>query len=134
VFPVLFGLAVLGQSYGETSRVLPVDRAQLVAWLTGGISNSRLARRAAERGVSFTVSAGDEKQLRAVGADSALGKALRTARHGPDSMTRCPPALYKAAERARAKTYAAPAGQLTNLLRSDSENSSLRFALGQMLL
>ena len=59
VFPVLFLLAVLGHSYGETSRVSPVDRTQLVAWLTGGISNTRLARLAAERGVSFAVSAAE---------------------------------------------------------------------------
>jgi tetratricopeptide (TPR) repeat protein len=134
VFALLFVLLGLGQSFGETPRVVPIDRTQLVAWITGGVSNARIARLATERRVSFTVSPAEEKKLRAVGVDAGLIRALRAAHRGPDSKMDCPPALYKAAELAHAKKYDAAASQLTKLLQSDSDNSSLHFAFGQMLL
>ena len=131
---VSFVLVVLGQSLGDAAHARPLDRTQLTAWIVGGISNSRLARLAAERGVSFVMTPADEKQLRTAGANPELLKALRTARHNNVSKALCPAALLKAAELAHAKKYEAAAGELTSLLHSDPDNASLHFALGQMLL
>jgi len=131
----LLVLAVLGQAFAEPPKPQPIDHTQLMAWITGGISNARLSRLVFERGVAFTLSATDEKQLRAAGADGQLVKALRASHRSASSKSLpYPPALTKAAELAHQKMYEAAADQLTALLHSDPDNASLHFALGQMLL
>ena len=128
-------VAALGQAFAEWPKPQPIDRTQLMAWITGGISNARLSRLVSERGVAFAPSATDEKQLRAAGADGQLLKTLRASHPSVSGKSSpCSPALAKAAEFAHEKKYDAAAEQLVNVLRSDQDNASLHFALGQMLL
>ena len=71
---LLLVLTVLAPAFGERPNAQPIDRSQLMAWMAGGISSNRLVRLVAERGVAFGMSAADEKQLRAAGADITLFK------------------------------------------------------------
>ena len=51
---LLFVLLVIALERGiAATPPTPIDRTQVTAWIAGGISNARLARLAAERGVGF---------------------------------------------------------------------------------
>ena len=132
---LLLVLTVLAPAFGERPNAQPIDRSQLMAWMAGGISSNRLVRLVAERGVAFGMSAADEKQLRAAGADTHLVQILRSAH--PVANAKSKPssaALAKAAELAHQKKYDAAVATFTDLVRSDADNASLHFALGEMLL
>jgi tetratricopeptide (TPR) repeat protein len=121
--------------FGDVSSARRIDRCQLTAFLTGGISNTRLQRLVSERGVSFSLSAQDEKQFRSAGADSTLIKALRNVRPSGPAQTEsfCALDLEKVAELAHTKKYDKAEALLENLIRTSAANSDLHFALGELL-
>ena len=133
--PFVLLFAAVGSCFGDVSSVRPIDRTQLTAWLVGGISNSRLSRLVLERGISFSLSPENEKQLRSAGADLELIKTLRASRSSMAARTpvRLPVALEKAAELAHQKKYEEAERQLTSLIRADSDNPELHFAVGEVL-
>ena len=122
-------------SFAGAPNPRPVDRTQLTAWLTGELSNPRICRLVTERGIAFSLTLRDEKQLRATGADSTLIKTLRALRSSvsPSAAAPLPAALAKAAQLTHEKQYDAAEGQLSALIRSNSDNASLHFALGDVL-
>jgi hypothetical protein len=83
----------------------PLDCTQLLAWLTGGVSSSRLSRLAQQHGIAFAADAEAMKALQAAGAETTFIQTLRTLRPSParNDPTSCPAALAKAAELAHQK-------------------------------
>ena len=74
----LFVLATVAAQSSE--RRDPQSRAvtttQLAAWLTGGVSSSRLARLVSERGLATLPTRGEMKQLESAGAGKDLMKVV----------------------------------------------------------
>src|SRR5271157_401102 len=130
-FLLFFVLATAAAYSADTPAV---DTTQLAAWLTGGVSSSRLARLVEERGVATLPTRNELRQLESAGADQELIRVLssgnaRSARVGPE----IPAALLKAAAEARQQHYHEAELQLREALRADDGNSALHFALGTML-
>jgi len=67
---LLLSFVLAGVAYpADTSAV---DTTQLAAWLTAGVSNSRLARLVQERGLANLPTRNELCQLESAGADSTL--------------------------------------------------------------
>ena len=127
----------------------PVDTTQLVAWLTGGVSTSRLARLVTERGLATLPTRTELGQVESAGADGNLMRALsagnaQSAKIGAP----IPLGLLNASADARRQHYHEAEMQLRQVLNSTGinsdegsstgaalrgHNSALHFALGQML-
>ena len=133
-FSIASLLAAIGSGAAQTSNPQAVSCTELTAWVVGGISTSRLNQLVSERGLAFTLSPANEKQLRAAGAEAPLLKALRNmhAVNVGDGKG-CPAALTKAAESAKQKHYEDAEKQLRELLHSQPEDANLRFAMGEIL-
>jgi tetratricopeptide (TPR) repeat protein len=134
VFLLLIGAALAAHS----SESQPVTSAQLIAWLTAGVPNSRLVRMVHERGIASVPGKDQIQQLEAAGADPTLVGALtRTESKSnlkPSSESpEIPATLVQASVHARAQRYREAELALRQALDSDPKNAALHFALGTML-
>jgi tetratricopeptide (TPR) repeat protein len=107
-----------------------LDTTQLVAWLMGGVSSSRLARLVAERGLATRPTNHELKQLESAGAGKDLMCVLssgnaRSAKVG----TPIPASLLRAAAEARQQRFPEAEADLRVAASSDDQNSALHFVL-----
>ena len=121
-------------SYGQISDPHPVTTAQLVAWLTGGISSSRLAQVVDERGLATLPTHAELRQLESAGAGKDLMHVagsgnVQSAHVGPV----IPEALLKAAADAKQQRYHEAEIELRGVVAADVQNTAPHFALGEML-
>ena len=132
---LFFLLVMPPAAFSGPTQAPTVESSQLMAWLAGGVSSNRLSRLIKDRGINFRLDRGYTKALRSAGADPAVIQVLRdsTATLAAGMQVSCPPALAKAAEFAHQKRYEEAEHQLRELLRSDSKNASLHFALADVL-
>ena len=118
----------------ETRHPNAVTRTELMAWLAGGISNTRISQLLVERGLGFSFSTIDEKQWRAAGAESSLIKTVRGLRRAVGNENEpCLATLASTAELANQKHFELAEAQLRELLRSNPGNANLHFVLGEVL-
>ena len=111
-----------------------VTRTEMMAWLAGGISNVRIRQLLADRGIGFSPSAADEKQLRAAGAERVLLTTLKQLHPAASSADEaCLPTLAHIAELTNQKHFEAAETGLRELLRSHPEDANLHFDLGEIL-
>jgi len=112
----------------------PVNTTQLAAWMTGGVSSSRLARLVCERGLATLPTQSELRQIESAGAGPDLMQILRSgnvqsAEIGPE----IPSALLQAAADAHQQHFHEAELKLRGVLASDEQNPALHFALGVML-
>lgn len=132
--------------FRSVNAIQPVTTTQLTAWLTGGVSSTRLARLVAERGLATLPTKAELRQMESAGANADLMKVLRSgnvlsARVGAP----IPDALVKAAVAARQQHFHQADADLREVLTSsatpsgnsgsgvpapDTQISALHFALG----
>jgi len=132
----LFVLATVAAHSSE--RPDPQSRAvtstQLAAWLTGGVSSSRLARLVSERGLATLPTQAELKQLEVAGAGKDL---MRIASSGNAFSAQIGPAipagLLKAASDLKAQRLHEAESELRGVISADADNSALHFALGVVL-
>jgi superkiller protein 3 len=138
VFLFLLGAALAAYS----SESQPVNSVQLMAWLTAGVSSSRLVLIVEERGIASVPSKVDIRELQAAGADVALVRRLTKAYLKPSTSARSsqgitsseiPAVLVQAAADAKAQRFHEAELAVRQALSSDPENAALHFALGAML-
>jgi tetratricopeptide (TPR) repeat protein len=111
-----------------------VTTTQLAAWLTGGVSSTRLARLVSERGLATLPTENELRQLETVGAGKDLIRAARAGNAGSAKIGPAIPAgLLKAAAEARGQRFHDAETDLRGVVASDGENSALHFVLGVML-
>jgi len=117
----------------------PVSTTQLTAWLMAGVSSSRLARLAEERGLATLPTHTELKQVDAAGAEKDLIRVLASGNVKSASVGMpISGQLIKAAAEARQQKYHEAELDLREVLRSDGsmsagDSSALHFALGTML-
>src|SRR5579859_6145936 len=121
-------------SEGQIAASSPITTTQLAAWLTGGVSSSRLARLVKERGLATLPTQKELRDIESAGAGKDLLKVLasgnvESAKIGPA----IPPALLKAAADARQQHFHEAELDLRPVVGSDGGNTALHFALGAML-
>jgi tetratricopeptide (TPR) repeat protein len=129
-------LVVVAQSsnapgVAQGSDTQAVNTTQLVAWMTGGVPSSRLARLVAERGLATLPTNHELRQLQLAGASKSLMSVLRSgnalsANIGPP----IPAALVKAVAEVRRQQLPEAEVDLREVVGSDVQNSALHFALG----
>lgn len=119
-------------AFGENHEIKPVDCAQLMAWMAGGVSNRGLNHLLLARGLAFQIKEDSAKALSAAGANASLIGAMRTM--APSSsqaeQTDCPAPLVQAAQLVHLQDYEHAEQILRKLLRADPKNPDLHFALG----
>src|SRR4029077_12256690 len=112
----------------------PVDATQLAAWMTAGVSSTRLTRLVQEGDV-VQISKQDLARLQGAGAEKNLIRVLSISKSsvstGPS--TPIPPVLLKAAAAAHQHNYHEAELLLRQVLAKDPQNAALHFALGAML-
>ena len=134
-FLLLFSLAgAVAQSAHTQTETQPVNTTELAAWLTGGVSSSRLARLVTERGLATLPTRGELRQMESAGASKDLVRVLksgnaRSAMVGPA----IPTDLLKASNEARQQHLHEAELLLRDVVNSDGQNAALHFALGVML-
>ena len=101
----VFLLAALGLGAAQVSKPQPMTCTDVTAWLIGGISTDRLTQLVSQRGIAFSLSPDNEKQLRAAGAEAPLIRAIRNIQIDIGSSPPCSPALAKTAELTRQKQF-----------------------------
>jgi len=134
VFLFLLGVALAAHS----SESQPVNSIQLMAWLTAGVPNNRLARIVQERGLASVPGKDQIHQLEAAGADANLLRTLTDAKSSAmtssqSAVSEIPAAIVQAAAQAHAQRFHEAELALRQVLTTDSENAALHFALGAML-
>src|ERR1700736_6657442 len=94
---LFFCLSVVAAA--DSSKSQPVDTTQLTAWLTGGISSTRLVQLIYQRGLAVVPTENEIHQLQAVGANENLVRILAGVRaaEGHSQRTSIPAALLQAA-------------------------------------
>src|SRR6267378_725031 len=75
---LFFCLSVVAAA--DTTKTKPVDTTQLTAWLTAGISSTRLVQLIHQRGIAVVPTENEIHQLQAFGADEKLVRTLARAR------------------------------------------------------
>ncbi|MFZ0731497.1 MAG: tetratricopeptide repeat protein [Candidatus Sulfotelmatobacter sp.] len=132
----IFALAILAapHSDAQTENSRAITTTQIAAWLTGGVSSSRLARLVNQRGLAYLPTHAELLQLKSIGADKDLFTVIssgnaESAKIGPA----IPEALLNAAAKARLEQYHAAELDLRKIADSDSNDSAIHFALGVML-
>jgi tetratricopeptide (TPR) repeat protein len=130
VFSFLIGMALAAHCV-ETQ---PVNLIQLMAWLTAGVPNNRLARIAEERGIANSCSKEQIRQFEAAGADSALIQVLAASHSSTRPAIDIPASLLKAAAVAKAQDFHGAELTLRSAVSNDPDNAALHFALGSMLI
>jgi len=130
---VFFCLAAIAAADSVDTK--SVDPTQVLAWLTAGISNSRLIRLVHERGINFVPTESEIRTLESAGADEKLVLALKRVKSGivRDARPSIQPALEQASVDAHGRRYHEAELQLRTALRSDSQNAAIHFALAAML-
>jgi tetratricopeptide (TPR) repeat protein len=108
-----------------------VTTTELVAWMAGGVSSSRLARLVGERGLATLPTNLELRQLELAGAGKSLMNVLRSgnafsAKIGPP----IPAKLLKAAAEVRRQQFAEAEVDLREVVGSEGQKSALHFALG----
>ena len=108
-----------------------VTTTELVAWMAGGVSSSRLARLVGERGLATLPTNLELRQLELAGAGKSLMNVLRlgntfSAKIGPP----IPAKLMKAAAEVRRQQFAEAEVDLREVVGSEGQKSALHFALG----
>jgi tetratricopeptide (TPR) repeat protein len=130
---LVFFLSMVARAFGVDTK--PVDATQLAAWLAAGVSSTRLTRLVQEQGIVRVPVKQELAQLRTVGAEGnllrALGASKAAVSTGTD--TPIPSILVKAAAAARQHHYHEAELLLREILRNDPQNAALHFALGAML-
>ncbi len=118
----------------DSSKSQPLDTTQLTAWLTGGISSTRLVQLIQERGLALAPTENEIHQLQAFGADEALVRTLAGVKPADShsQRTSIPAALLQAAAGAHARRYHEAELQLRAALRIDPQNPAIHFALAAM--
>jgi tetratricopeptide (TPR) repeat protein len=136
VFLFLLGAALAAYS----SEGQPVNSVQLMAWLTAGVSSSRLIRIVHERGIASTPGKEQIHQLELAGADANLVRALENSRPSTGANSNSttaapdiPEVLVQAAIDAHRQRFHEAELSLRQALTSDPENAALHFATGAML-
>jgi tetratricopeptide (TPR) repeat protein len=132
-FFLFFLAAVLA---AQATQTKPVSPNELMAWLTAGISNSRLAEIVQERGMASACSKEQIRQFEAAGAESALLRAVSTSNSANRSAAASPfpSALLKAASDARNQRFHEAELDLHSAVAVDPKNSAYHYALGNMLM
>src|ERR1700680_5296023 len=95
---LFFCLSVVAAA--DSSKSQPVDTTQLTAWLTGGISSTRLVQLIHERGLAVAPTENEIHQFQAFGADETLVRTLAGVKPAADShsqRTSIPAVLLQAA-------------------------------------
>src|ERR1700678_1914998 len=143
VFLAFLGLAAICAADSAEVKPSHTDKAltttELVAWLAGGVSNSRLVRLVGESGLTAAPGKDELRQLQAAGADQNLLRVLASVTTGSIKISAqtasapIPPALLKAAAAAAQQNYHEAELQLREALRADPQSSALHFALSAML-
>lgn len=132
IFPLfLLLLWSAAPAASQPNPAKPLDCTQMIGWLAGGVSSSRLTRLAQKYGIGF---AADESALRAMetaGADVGLLKALAAVpvvatSHG----LACPEELTRASAFVHQDHYDKAEPILRTLIAKDPQNPALHFALG----
>lgn len=113
-----------------SSGPAPVDCAQLLGWMSGGISGQQLSHLLQQRGVAFEIHGGlnddTAKSLLAAGADAKLIQSLRSERpliSGNNSAANnpnCPAKLATTAQLVHQKSFPQAEKILRSLLTEDS--------------
>ncbi len=115
---------------GEINAAKPVDCAQLMTWMGGGISNQRLDRLVHERGISFALDHDGAEALSSAGASSQLLSDMRIMpASGAGTNIGCPARLEQAAKLVHQQEYEDAEPILRQLISSDFNNADLHFAL-----
>ena len=129
---LFFCLSVVAAA--DSSKSQPLDTTQLTAWLTGGISSTRLVQLIQERGLALAPTENEIHQLQAFGADEALVRTLAGVKPADShsQRTSIPAALLQAAAGAHARRYHEAELQLRAALRIDPQNPAIHFALAAM--
>jgi hypothetical protein len=131
----LIFIVVLAAVSAKPSLAAPVDATQIVAWLTGGISNARLARIVNNQGLAYTLTPEQLRQVESAGADQNLIHILAAQKQpatAPTAQT-IPTAVLKASAAARNQQWHEAELLLRPAVLSDPENAALHFALSAML-
>jgi tetratricopeptide (TPR) repeat protein len=134
-----FCLFLFASTFAASTEARPITTTQLVAWLAGGVPNSRLVRLVDDRGIANSLSVGELRDLKSAGADANLihalnmSKAQSGAPSHPITGAAIAPELLKAAVAAHEQKYHDAELELRKALESDPQNAALHFALGAML-
>src|SRR5450432_1920695 len=125
---------VAGAHASVSSGPQPVDTTQLLAWLTGGIPGGRLIRLVQERGLAFSPSAIEIRQMESAGADAKLLRLLSTTPPAAGNRLRSAVStpLANAALLAHREHFHEAERELHEALKTDPQNAALHFALGAM--
>ena len=100
------------------SQDKPLNSTQVMAWLAGGVSNTRLIRLVKQDGTDFAPTPEYGRHLRAAGGNAALVQALQVAgKKAPAKSSPCSPLLTKAAEFAKGTQFEKAENQLRELLQ-----------------
>ena len=131
---LVLAMVAAHSSDGSDPQSRAVTTTQLAAWLTGGVSSSRLARVVAERGLATLPTNNELKQLESAGAGKDLMKVVSSgnalsAGIGPA----IPRELLKATADVGAQRFHEAEVELRGVMAADDENPALHFALGVVL-
>jgi tetratricopeptide (TPR) repeat protein len=120
----------------QATETKPVTLNELMAWLTAGVPESRLARIAEERGLTNSCDREQARQFEAAGADATLLRTISTSKSagGSATISPIPPALLKAASDAKNLRFHEAELDLRSVVAADPENSAYHYALGNMLM
>src|SRR5580658_12277 len=143
VFLAFLGLAAICAADSADVKPSSTDKVltttELVAWLAGGVPNSRLVRLVGESGLTAAPGKDELRQLQSAGADQNLLRVLASVptdsikTSAQTASAPIPPALLKAAAAAAQQNYHEAELQLREALRGDPQSSALHFALSAML-
>src|ERR1700722_4424161 len=133
VFLAFLGLAAICAADSADVKPSGTDKAltttELVAWLAGGVPNSRLVRLVGESGLTAAPGKDELRQLQSAGADQNLLRVLASVTSGSVKTSAqtagapIPPALLKAAAAAPKQNYHEAELQLRKLLRANPKRS-----------
>ena len=121
-------------AFCQSAPIQPLTTTELVAWLTAGVSGTRLARMVGERGLATLPTNRELRQVESAGAGKDLMRVLgsgnvQSAHIGPA----IPAALLRASVEARAQKFHEAETELRTLVAADPTDSALHSALGTML-
>ena len=110
-----------------------INQTQIIAWLTAGIPNYRVAQLVQQHGLASVPTQEQLHQLESAGATANLIHTLSAMKAPASPATQIPPALLKAADENRRQHYHEAELHLREALRGDPQNAALHFALAAML-
>ena len=127
-------LVLAGPTFSQGAPIQPLTTTELVAWLTAGVSGTRLARMVGERGLATLPTNRELRQVESARAGKELMRVLssgnvQSAQIGPG----IPAGLVRANAAARAQKFHDAETELRAVVAANPNNSALHFALGTML-